>query len=285
MSDGKTDEPRAANVIEALARVMRDLPAIGKDGKADPKQGGYAYRGIEQITSHTQALFARHGVVFVPRVVSYEVQDLMVNNKPWTDTQELVEYTVYGPGGIEDRITVGPILAIGRDNSDKGGNKALTQAYKYALLQTLCISDGKDDADGATHEADNARVPARVSLPGGREWVTPAKQRVVAAAGGDKDLAGQAWAAIDPEIVVIDAEHKHVAAVDVDRAVDEAETLLAAATPDGNSNGAGDAPAETDAPAAVPAGGEEYAPDDPGRPFTEGENERPWADPDSGKEF
>jgi ERF superfamily len=151
-------EAKAGNVIEALCRVMRDLPGIGKDMKSGGDGPGpkYNYRGIEQVTPHTQELFSRHGIVFIPHVRSYEVRDLTINNKPWTDVYELVEYTVYGPGGVDDRITVGPILAIGRDNSDKGGNKALTQAFKYALLQALSISDPKDDPDQSTHVADEA---------------------------------------------------------------------------------------------------------------------------------
>lgn len=158
-------EARAGNVVEALCRVARDLPAIGRDQTASAQQGGYAYRGIEQITKHVQSLFAQHGVVFTPHVRSYEVRDLVINGKPWTDIYEMVEYTVYGPGGVEDRITVGPILAVGRDNSDKGGNKCLTQAYKYALIQALTISDAKDDADGATHEADAGRLAPPVGVP------------------------------------------------------------------------------------------------------------------------
>lgn len=67
----------AANVVEALHRVMRDLPAIGKDQQASAQQGGYSYRGIEQITQHTQRLFAAHGVVFTPHVQSWEVRDLI----------------------------------------------------------------------------------------------------------------------------------------------------------------------------------------------------------------
>lgn len=149
------DEAPAKNVVEALIRVMRDLPGIGKDSHAAPQQGGYAYRGIDQITPEVQPLFVRHGVLFgIPRVVNWEVRDITVNNKPWTDVYEEVEYDVYGPGGVEDKLTVGPILSIGRDNADKGGNKCLTQAYKYALLQALCISDAKDDGDNVSVEAD-----------------------------------------------------------------------------------------------------------------------------------
>jgi hypothetical protein len=192
----------APNVIVALLRVMRDLPGIDKDQTAAAQQGGYAYRGIEQITRHTQGLFASHGVVFAPRVVHHEIRDLTVNNKPWTDTVELVEYDVYGPGGIEDRITIGPILAIGRDNSDKGANKCMTQAFKYALLQALSISDAKDDADGETHEAD--------LTPTGRPRTISAKSMAKATllelCEGDKAKAKEAWVGIGGDRVAWDGE-------------------------------------------------------------------------------
>ncbi len=157
------DEPLPTTVTAALSRVMAELPAISKDGRADPAQGGYAYRGIEQITREAQRLFAKYGVVFAPRVTSHVIKDIIVNNKPWTDTILTVAYDVYGPSHCDERedfITVGPLVAIGRDNSDKGANKAMTQAFKYALLQVLCISDANDDTDGTTHEADIERTVA-----------------------------------------------------------------------------------------------------------------------------
>ena len=153
-SEPTTELTKAGNVIEALNRIMAELPGIGKDEKADPRQGGYAYRGIESITRAVQPLLARHGVVIVPRVQSHEVVDIMVADRPWTDTRLLVVYTVYGPGGPGDYVEIGPILAIGRDNSDKGANKCMTQAFKYLLLQLFCVSDAKDDADAASVERD-----------------------------------------------------------------------------------------------------------------------------------
>lgn len=140
-----------ANVVVALSHVMADMPGIGK---GDRSEQGYSYRGIEQITKEARPLLAKHGVVFVPRVVNREVYQVQINNRPWSDTVLEVVYTVYGPGGIEDRIEVGPLVGIGRDNSDKGANKAMSQAFKYALLQTLCIGDTKDDGDSQGHEAD-----------------------------------------------------------------------------------------------------------------------------------
>ena len=124
------------SIHTALSRVMGALPAIGKDAHASQQQGGYAYRGIEAITREVQGLFAKYGVVVVPRVRSIETRDLTVNSKPWTDTTLIVDYTLTGPDGSTlDATTVG----IGRDNADKGANKAMTQAFKYLLLQVLCI--------------------------------------------------------------------------------------------------------------------------------------------------
>lgn len=135
---------------------MAELPAIGKDDRASAQQGGYAYRGIEAITGHAQPLFAKHGVVTVPRVRSVDVKDLVVNGKPWTDTTLVVDYTLVGPDGSTLEATC---VGIGRDNADKGANKAMTQAFKYLLLQVLCISDAKDDNDGTTDVADAAPEP------------------------------------------------------------------------------------------------------------------------------
>jgi hypothetical protein len=158
-----TGEPPAAHVYEALARVMRDLPGIGRD---ETSEQGYSYRGIEAITKHVQQLLARHRVVFVPEVVHRVTKDLTVNNRPWTEEQLTVQYRVFGPGGAEDFLTVGPLIGLGRDNSDKGTNKAMTQVFKYALLQVLCIGDHKDDADaGPANEADERSAPPPVATP------------------------------------------------------------------------------------------------------------------------
>lgn len=152
-----TERPRPAHVIEALARVMEELPGIGKD---DTSPQGYNYRGIEAITRHIQTLMGKYCVVAVPRVTTRMTIDLTVNNKPWTEEQLEVVYTFYGPGGVDDRIEVGPLWGLGRDNSDKGANKAMTQAFKYALIQTFCIGDGKDDPDShSAAEADARQQP------------------------------------------------------------------------------------------------------------------------------
>ena len=147
-------EPK--NVTEALARIMAELPAISK--KRHPGDTvTYAYRGIEEITAEAQELCAKYGVVYYPKAEITEIKDITVNGKPWTDTIALVEYEiVHGPSDTSRFVRV---PAIGRDNSDKGSNKAMTQAFKYALIQTLMIADPKDDGDRERHETESRSTP------------------------------------------------------------------------------------------------------------------------------
>lgn len=183
----------AENVVAALAQVMVEMPAISKGGTAAAAQGGYKYRGIEQITAVAAPLLAKHGVVFVPQVQALDTRDLIVNGKPWTDTFLTVRYRICGPGGPEDYIEA-VVVGIGRDNTDKGANKALTQAFKYALTQVLCIGDSRDDVDAEHHEADArpraATARAVDELKARVELLTP-EQRTTFAAW--KDDQGFEW--------------------------------------------------------------------------------------------
>jgi hypothetical protein len=158
-TDPTPTELPATNVIEALRRVIRDLPAIGKDGTGPSTQGGYKYRGIEQITRHVGPLFARHGLVMAPNAIVWRpTREITVSGKPNTDESLLVTYRVYGPGGSLDFIEV-QAPGIGRDSSDKGSNKAMTAAYKYALTQMLAVADAKDDNDSRHDDADENYGP------------------------------------------------------------------------------------------------------------------------------
>ena len=156
------EEPPPTNVIQALSRIKAELPAFDKNKTAPANMGGYAYRGIEAITAAASKLEAKYGVVWVPRVTSCETKELIINSKPWTDTTLKVEYDIYGPGGVLDKIVCGPLVGIGRDNSDKGANKAETQTFKMAMTETYCISDQTADTDGQTHEADAPPEPKPV---------------------------------------------------------------------------------------------------------------------------
>jgi hypothetical protein len=153
------ERPRPTNVVQALARVIEEMPPVVKDAQySGGGSGSYAYRSVEAVTAAAQHLLGRYGVVPVPKVLRRQTIDVTVGGKPWTQDELELLYTFYGPGGLDDRLEVGPVWGIGRDNSDKGTTKAMTQAYKVALIQLLCVGDGRHDGDSERAENDSRPV-------------------------------------------------------------------------------------------------------------------------------
>jgi hypothetical protein len=74
-------------------------------------------------------------------------------------------------------IEAGPFLGVGRDNSDKGANKARSMAYKYMLTEVFCIGDKKDDADETTPPTEDPLVTESMvesfrRRPSGKTWMS-----------------------------------------------------------------------------------------------------------------
>lgn len=149
MSD---QDPTMRPVQAVLAQVAHDLGPIGKTEKN--VQQGFSYRGIEQILAKAGPLMSAAGLVWLPEVIERNVETILVGKyeKPWRLVSLRVRYTIVGPMG--DSLTT-TTVGEGFDPGDKASNKAMTGAYKYALLQVLNIADGHDEAD-----ADAAADPA-----------------------------------------------------------------------------------------------------------------------------
>lgn len=175
-------------VQQAVAAVMAELPNIGKGDKSPE---GYAYRGIEAVTKHAQPLFAKYGVVIAPKARITQVVPSPAMKDGWQDVFMEVEWTITGPDGS---TLTAQTTGIGRDRSDKGANKAQTQAYKYLLLHLLCIADGKDDSDGVSYEHDRHEAPV---------WDKKMTQfEVLNLVGGDKEQARLAWEYADGDALI-----------------------------------------------------------------------------------
>ena len=163
--EGEVREP--ANVTDAIAAIMGEIGGIAKEKHSDALK--YAYRGIEDLTTRIQPLMVKYGVVFYPRGEITSIREIVVNGNPWTDTCVSVEYEVRH--GASDTAVIVRVPGIGRDNADKGSNKGMTQAFKYALLQTFMIADPEDDNDGTHDQRDSGTVSRPTSsseAPSGR---------------------------------------------------------------------------------------------------------------------
>lgn len=137
----------------AIARVMEEMKGVGKDQVN--KEQHYRFRGIDDVLTALHPLLAKHGVVFVPNVIEREYEERVSKSGTVGHCAHLhVQYTIYGPAG--DYVT-GSTWGEGLDYSDKGTNKAMTAAFKYALFQVFAICDPEEDGDRETPESSTDR--------------------------------------------------------------------------------------------------------------------------------
>lgn len=176
-TDTPTREP--ASVTATLATLAFELGPIAKGDRMTGAAGNYNYRGIDALLRKLSPLMSAYGVTFVPRVMKREVESVNVGrDKVWRLVTLTVRYTVTGPAGDSIEVTV---CGEGMDGGDKAANKAMTSAYKQALVQCFAVADGHDDPDnmatpedaGLRREAAPARrAEGRAAAPAARPQTT-----------------------------------------------------------------------------------------------------------------
>jgi hypothetical protein len=128
-------------VIQALANVMAEVTSIGKDDFNSFHK--FAFRGIDTVLKKVGPALRKHGVVPIPEVRQIDTADLTAKDgKHKRGVTLTVAYTFYGPAG--DSITT-VVPGEANDTEDKATSKAMSVAFRTALLQVLAIPTGEPD--------------------------------------------------------------------------------------------------------------------------------------------
>ena len=136
-----------AKIYSALANIMGEVKAIEKSRKN--QQQGFMYRGIDEVMNELHDIFARNRVVPLPCVKNYNVTKKVTSKGSLLYfTHATVDFTFIADDGSSVTITT---VGEAMDSADKGMNKAMSIALKYALMQMLLIPTAEDkDPDGQT---------------------------------------------------------------------------------------------------------------------------------------
>ncbi len=183
-------------IFEIFADVKREVRAVGKDSRNT--QQNFMYRGVDAVVNAAAPALDKYGVITAPHLdkLTYGTVEAGKARTPMAHAQVEVTYTFYGPGGDSFPVTV-PGEAM--DSGDKATAKAMSVAYRIALLQALNLPTDDPDPDSQSYE----RSPAAQDRP---------------------DEPRQPWLAPD------DPWRAKVAAVqtagDADKAFDELKTLV-----------------------------------------------------------
>lgn len=140
-------------VYAAIANVMADLSKRGIAKNQQNIQQRFRYRGIDDVYNALAGTLSRHGLAMLPTVESREVVELKSRAGGALFLTVLkVRYTLVcaDDGSSHDIVVYGEAM----DSGDKGTNKAMSAAFKYAAFQIFCIPvEGEiDDPDATSHE-------------------------------------------------------------------------------------------------------------------------------------
>jgi len=163
------------SIFQIFAAVKREVSAVGKG--SENKQQGFMYRGVDAVVNAAAPALDRHGVITAPglKKLDYAIVEIGSNRTRMAHVQVEVTYTFWGPGGDSFSVTV-PGEAM--DSGDKATAKAMSVAYRIALLQSLNLPTTDPDPDRDSYE----RSPARPQqLPDDSPW----RGRVAAVQSGD----------------------------------------------------------------------------------------------------
>jgi ERF superfamily len=144
-----TDTPETIaheTTYDAMLAVMREVGFITKDRKYEG-QGGYKFRGIEELLTAVGPAFRRHGVIPVTRVVGEPVLNTYVTGKNQTEMHRAlvhveVEFCAQGPG----TFTAGA-WGEAADAGDKAVAKAYSVAWREIMFKTFAVPTSGDDYD------------------------------------------------------------------------------------------------------------------------------------------
>lgn len=137
-----------AKLFQKMVKVMQSVGSINKGSEVRDKNGKlmYNYMSEEAVTKKVQDACIEIGLVMYPIKTDSEVISLegVAYGKPFKNavTKVVVTYCI-GDADTGETIEIQSI-GYGADAQDKGSNKALTGAFKYAQRQSFLISSGED---------------------------------------------------------------------------------------------------------------------------------------------
>lgn len=145
-------DQRPGLIYGKLARVMADLPAVGKDSVNT--QQGWNFRGVDAVVNAVSPALRKHGVIPVPELREVAYRDTVTAGRDPRPTREVtvrVAYTFYAEDG--SRVTA-VVPGESLDQSDKGSAKAMSVALRIALIQVLALPTSEPDPDASYHVRD-----------------------------------------------------------------------------------------------------------------------------------
>lgn len=139
--------PDKPTVQEALTMVMNDVREVAKNDRNT--QQNFSFRGIDAVVNAVAPALRKHGVVVAPHLDTIEYLPFQSSKgTAMMCCRVVVTYWFHGPAGDHICTTV-PGEAM--DAGDKSTAKAMSVAFRTALLQSLALPTDDVDPDAESY--------------------------------------------------------------------------------------------------------------------------------------
>ena len=124
-------------IYKAIAGVMEDIGAVGKEKEFRSNQGSYKFRGIDDVMNALHPAMVRNKIFVVPVILEQirEVRTSKMGTSMYVSICK-IRYEFYAEDGS---CVSAVVIGEGMDTGDKATNKAMSIAFKYACFQVFCI--------------------------------------------------------------------------------------------------------------------------------------------------
>lgn len=140
-----------------MSRVMADVGGVAKKDKNTAQN--FSFRGIDAVVNAVAPVLQKHGVVVSPTVLDFRYDTVEVgrNRTQMGHVIATVMYAFHGPAGDVLEATV---IGEAMDSGDKAVPKAMSVAFRTALLQALALPTDEPDPDASSYERSEAKPVA-----------------------------------------------------------------------------------------------------------------------------
>jgi len=132
-----------------MAAAFANIRGVSKDGWNTGQK--FHFRSIDDVAAAVKTTLENEKIYVVP---NYEILQMIDTGGKGIHIFVRGEFKFYADDGSFVTATA---IGEGRDSYDKATNKAMSAAFKYALLQTFCIGDPDDEGDAHSPSSDTSR--------------------------------------------------------------------------------------------------------------------------------
>lgn len=147
-------------IYAALAAVMADVDHVAKQDRNEHQK--FMFRGIDAVVNAVGPALRKHKVIVVPDIESVTHSAVTTStNKPANACRVVVAYHFIA---VDGSLITAKVAGEAWDHGDKATPKAMSVAFRTALLQALALPTDDPDPDSHTYQGQATAPPPE------REW-------------------------------------------------------------------------------------------------------------------